>query len=239
VPAEVAGYHFESGLALLRAARDLDVDPLPLGDSADLEEQNSVIIAPYGGVDHAIAGLVVSRREFAGSWEYLIDDAIFTAPIHPNWSGAALIDAEGQLAGVGSLWVNDAQAGRRDSPGNMFVPIDLLKPIYEDLVTTGRASTEPRAWLGMYSAEAMGRLIVSGTIPDGPADLAGVEPGDLIVAVAGQPVSTLADMYRRIWNQGGAGTPILLNLRRDGDAIEIMVESANRYDFTKIFRSRH
>jgi S1-C subfamily serine protease len=224
---------------LVRAAEDLDVDPLPLGDSLDLAEQDSVIIAPYGGIDHAIAGLVVSRREFAGSWEYLLDDAIFTAPIHPNWSGAGLIDSEGRLVGIGSLWVNDAQAGRRDSPGNMFVPIDLLKPIFDDLVANGRASSEPRAWLGLYAAEAMGRLFVSGTIPDGPADLAGIEPGDLIVAIAGQPVSTLADMYRRIWSQGGAGTPIMLNLRRDGDPIDVTVESASRYDFTRIYHSRH
>lgn len=238
VAAELVGYNHESGLAIIHALSELNLEPLTLGDSESLEEQNSVIIAPYGGIDHAISGGVVSRREFAGSWEYMLDRAIFTSPIHPNWSGAALIGSEGTLMGIGSLWVNDAQAGRKDSPGNMFVPIDLLKPIYDDLVAHGMVMGPTRPWLGMYTAEAMERLFVSGVTPDGPAEAAGVEPGDLVTGIENQPVHTLTEMYRTVWSHGTAGDDILLNLRRDGDSIDITVKSGSRYRFMQQ-RRRH
>ena len=231
VNAELVGYNHESGYALIHALGPLDLPILPMGSAEGLKEKDPVIIAPYGGADHSISGVVVSRREFSGSWEYLLENAIFTAPIHPNWSGAALIDSNGLLCGIGSLWVNDAVAGKREKPGNMFVPIDLLKPIYNDLVSTGRARGPSRPWLGIYTAEAMSRLFVSGIIPDGPAELAGVEAGDLIVGVNDQMVDQLADMYRLIWSLGAAGTEVILNLRRDGEDIDISVTSDSRYSF--------
>lgn len=231
VKAELVGYNHESGFALIHALSPLDLPIIQMGTAEDLVERESVIVAPYGGVDHAIQAVVVSRREFAGAWEYLLDSAIFTAPIHPNWSGAALIRQDGTLCGVGSLWVNDAETGKRESPGNMFAPIDLLTPIYDDLISTGQAKTQDRPWLGMYTAEAMGRLFVSGIIPDGPADQAGVEPGDLITGLNDEDVTTMADMYRRLWSLGPAGLEITLNLRRDSEDIDALVATDSRYSF--------
>lgn len=229
--AELVGYNHESGLAIIRMRSKLDAPTLKLGTADDLNEKEPVIVAPYGGVQHSIAATVVSRRTFAGSWEYMVDRAIFTAPIHPNWSGAALIRRDGTLVGIGSLWVNDAESGRRESPGNMFVPIDLLKPIYTDLITQGRAQAPHRPWLGVYTAEAMGRLFVSGLIPEGPAEQAGVEAGDLVAGINDKPVSTLAEMYKTLWSLGEAGMNIVMNLRRDGETVDITVKSDSRYRF--------
>ena len=237
VKAELVGYNHESGFALIHASSPLDLPVIQTGTAEDLEERESVIIAPYGNVDHSIQAIVVSRREFAGAWEYLLDRAIFTAPIHPNWSGTALIRRDGTLCGIGSLWVNDAEKGKRESPGNMFVPIDLLTPIYDDLVATGQAKTEDRPWLGLYTAEAVGRLFVSGLIPDGPADLAGVEAGDLIAGLNDDTVTNMADMYRRLWALGQAGVEVILNLRRDGEDIDALVKSNSRYSFMEQRRS--
>jgi len=238
VEAELVGYSHETGMAIIHALQPLDIQTLPMGTAADLQEGESVIIAPYGGDQHSISGTVASRREFAGSWEYMLDEAIFTTPIHPNWSGAALIRADGKLCGLGSLWVNDAETGRKDSQGNMFVPIDLLKPIYEDLITKGHAQGPMRPWIGMYTAEAMGRLFVSGTTPDGPSEGAGVEAGDLITGINDESVDTLAAMYRKIWSLGEAGVEVVFNLRRDGEDIDISVTSDSRYRFMSN-RRRH
>ena len=235
VQAELVGYNHESGMAIIHALSPLsgsvDITPIAIGRAEDLAEKDPVIIAPYGGVNHSISASVVSRREFAGSWEYMLDNAIFTSPIHPNWSGAALIRSDGTLCGLGSLWVNDAEKSQKDSPGNMFVPIDLLKPIYDDLVSKGIASGEQRPWLGLYTAEAMNRLFVSGVIPDGPADLSAVEPGDLITGINDQDVPSLPAMYRLLWSLGPASTDITLNLRLDGEDINIVITSDSRYSF--------
>ena len=231
VQAELVGYNHESGLALIHALSPLDIPAIRLGSAEDLEEKEPIVIAPYGGVDHSISAAVVSRREFAGSWEYLLDRAIFTAPIHPNWSGAALIRRNGSLCGIGSLWVNDAEAGQSDSPGNMFVPIDLLEPIYNDMVSTGLAQGPHRPWLGMYTAEAMNRLFVSGVFPDAPADMAGVEAGDLITGFEDEPIHSLSEMYRKLWSLGEAGITVMFNLHRDGENIDIPIKSDSRYSF--------
>jgi S1-C subfamily serine protease len=239
IRAELVGYNHESGLAIIRSIDELDVAPIPLGESENLVEKDNVILAPYGGPEHCIAGSVVSRREFAGSWEYMLNRAIFTAPIHPNWSGAALIGDDGTLKGIGSLWVNDAEQGRKESPGNMFVPIDLLKPIYDDLVTRGQVPGPTRPWLGMHTAEAMNRLFVSGVTPNGPAAEAGIEPGDLVVGINEMPVAILTEMYRVLWSLGDAGTELVLNLRRDGESLDLPITSDSRYSFMERRRQRH
>ena len=238
VQAEIVGYNHESGLALIHALSPLGIPAMKQGTADNLEEEEPVIIAPYGGVDHSISALVVSRREFSGSWEYLLDMAIFTVPIHPNWSGAALIRRDGTLCGVGSLWVNDAKEGQSDSPGNMFVPIDLLKPIYDDMISTGLAKGPHRPWLGIYTAEASNRLFVSGIIPDAPADKAGVEAGDIIAGLEDEPIRSLADLYRKLWSLGDAGVTVSLNLHRDGEDISIAVKSDSRYSLVAK-RSNH
>ena len=165
-----------------------------------------VIIAGEGGMPHALKASVVSKREFAGYWEYVLDEAIFTSPPHPSWGGAACIGADGRVLGVGSLFVQEARGEGIASQGNMIVPIDLLKPILADLVTLGRVDQPPRPWLGMYASEAEDTVFVAGVASGGPADRAGIKPGDFVLEVAGTRVTELAATFRRIWAVGPAGS---------------------------------
>src|SRR5262245_7969018 len=160
VPANIVGYDHETGFGLLRAMEPLKLKPLAFGKSADVKQGDPVLVASYGGAGMVAPVHVVAKREFAGSWEYLLDDAIFTSPPHPAWSGAALINRDGKLVGVGSLIVGDASGSGDGNPGNMFVPIDRLPPILGDLIADGRAASAPRPWLGVNTTEAHGKLIV-------------------------------------------------------------------------------
>ena len=236
VAADVLAYDYDTGFGLVRAFAPLGVKPLGFGRSAGLEEGDSVIIAAQGGLTQTISGRVVSKREFAGYWEYLLDEAIFTSPPHPNWGGAALIGSEGKLLGIGSLFVEDALPGKNSLAGNMFVPIDLIEPIFADLLTKGRASGAPRPWLGMFTTEALGQLVVMGVVPEGPADLAGVLAGDVILSANGQHLTRLADMFRQLWGSGSAGIDIRLTVLRDNETIDIIVRSGDRYDYLRLPR---
>jgi len=240
VPAQVVGYDHDTGFGLLRAVSSLGLDPVEMASSAaTLREGDKAVIAAQGGIEQALAARVAARREFAGSWEYLLDEAIFTMPLHPNWSGAALLSADdGSLLGVGSLFVQEASEGRTPVPGNMFVPIDLLTPILDDLITHGQRVTPPRPWLGMSTTEALGHLLVANVRDGGPADEAGIEPGDLIRSIEGERVETLAEMYRRVWAAGDAGTIVRFSIQRDAEVIEVVVHSADRRDFYRMPR-RH
>src|SRR6185369_2626995 len=174
LPATVVGYDHETGFGLLRTLEPLKIKPLPLGRSADLKEQDPALVVSYGGTRAVLPVRVASRREFTGSWEYLVEGAIFTSPPHPAWSGAALINREGKLVGVGSLIVGDAKGTGEKTPGNMFVPAERLMPILGDLLADGRASGPARPWLGVNADEVHGRLMVSRVTPGGPAQKAGL-----------------------------------------------------------------
>src|SRR6187200_2243070 len=159
VPANVVGYDHETGFGLLKATQPLNLRPMGLGKSADLREKDPVLVASFGGTDMVAPVHVAARREFAGSWEYLLDEAIFTTPPHPAWSGAALINREGKLVGVGSLIVRDVGGKGDGEPGNMFVPIDRLPPVLADLIAEGRVAGPARPWLGVTAEEVAGRLL--------------------------------------------------------------------------------
>jgi S1-C subfamily serine protease len=233
VAAVAVGYDHETGFGLLRAIMPLNVHALPLGHSADLKEQEPVMIAAYGGPGRLAPALVVSKREFAGGWEYLLEDAIFTSPPYPAWSGAALIDHLGKLVGVGSLVVGDV-SGHGDGPGNMFVPIDRLPPILADLIADGRASGPARPWIGVTTREAGGRLVVVAVAKGGPAEKAGVRHGDVITGVAGAVPNDMGDFYRKIYAQGAAGTTIPLDVRRDDAERHFDIKSMNRLDHLRL-----
>ena len=160
--AHVIAYDYETGLGLIRTTEDLGVPPLELGHSSTVREGDTLTVGAHGGKAQAIAAKISSVREFAGYWEYLISGAIFTEPPHPIWSGAALLDHDGKLVGIGSLFVQDAEEENADKqPGNMFVPVDLLKPIFEQLIEKGRTDHPPRPWLGIYTVETMGHLLIT------------------------------------------------------------------------------
>jgi S1-C subfamily serine protease len=220
VPADVVGYDHETGFGLSK--------------SADLREKDPVLVASHGGPGMVAPAHVAGVREFAGSWEYLLEGAIFTTPAHPAWSGAALINREGKLIGVGSLIVRDAGGKGGGEPGNMFVPIDRLPPILADLIAEGRASGPARPWLGVSVEEIAGRLLVARVTQGGPAEKAGVQRGDILTGVAGETARNLADFYRKVWAQGGAGALVPLDVLRDSQARRIDVVSMNRLDHLKL-----
>ena len=238
VPANVVGYDHETGFGLLRAVEPARLEPkpkpMPLAKSAAVKEHDPVLIASSGGSGMVSAAYVVAKREFAGSWEYLLDEALFTAPPHPAWSGAALINNEGRLVGVGSLIVGDSAGNGENVPGNMFVPIDRLPPILADLIADGRVAGPGRPWLGLNADELRGRLLVARVTPAGPADKAGIRHGDVIVGVDGEKPGSLADFYRKVWARGGAGVTVPLDVLREGDRQRIDVKSINRLEHLKL-----
>ena len=230
VPATLAGYDHASGFGLLRLVAPIDAKPIPLGDSRELSERDPVMVATHGGREGVSLAYVVSRRQFTGSWEYLLDSAIFTYPPVMNWSGAALIGAKGDLLGIGSLIVADAMSPGTQSPGNMFVPVDLIKPILNDLIEKGRAGPV-RPWLGVSTEEVRGRLFVSRLSPEGPAARAGLQRGDILVGVGGEEVSSLAEFYKKIWARGNAGIEVPLRVLQGTQVREINVRSIDRVDY--------
>jgi S1-C subfamily serine protease len=234
VPASVVGYDHESGFGLLRTLEPLRLKPMPLGKSSEVKERDPVLVASFGGGGMVAPAYVVAKREFAGSWEYMLDDALFTSPPHPAWSGAALIDRAGKLVGIGSLIVGDAVGGGEKTPGNMFVPIDRLPPILADLIASGRIPGPGRPWLGLNAEELRGRLFVSRVTPGGPADKAGVKRGDVIVGVKGEPPKNLADFYRKVWAQGDAGVNVPLEVLQDSAVRRVEIKSINRLDHLKL-----
>lgn len=232
VVGEAIAYDHETGLGMVRAVAPLDVSPLALGSARNLAAGDPVVVSGYGGYEQAIAASVVARQEFAGSWEYMLDNAVFTTPLHPYWGGAALIGPDGALAGVGSLYLEEPLGEDGDSrPGNMFVPIDELFPVFDDMVSHGRVSRAPRPWVGVHVTEAENRLYVTGVTSDGPGDRAGFRAADAILSIEGVPVENLPDMYRALWAAGEAGAEIRYTVLRDDDVITLRVTSGDRYAF--------
>jgi S1-C subfamily serine protease len=237
--AKVIGFDMESGLGLVRTEQPLGVKPIQLGRSRDATEKSPVLVASFGGAESAIGAQVVSRRTFAGYWEYLLEEAIFTSPPHGNWGGAALIGRDGKLLGIGSLMVPNAGkvpggGEDKDLPGNMFVPIDKLKPVMADLLSGGRPSGPPRPWLGIRTVEHPSGLVVMSVQPGSPAEKAGVERGDIITRLGGEKVTELGDLYRKLWAKGPAGVEVPLTLLDKRGPREVKVQTMDRYKFLKL-----
>jgi len=232
IPGHPMGYDFASGFGLVQPLGRLQLKPIARGSAASLSAGDTVYVLGRGGRAHALEAELFAKREFAGYWEYVLDEALFAAPLHPEWSGAALLDAEGRLVGIGSLYVQE-EVGEEVVKGNMFVPIDLLDPVENDLVRYGRPSKPARPWLGMYTAEADGKLIVRGLVKGGPADEAGVRLGDVVVEVAGARIGALSEFFRNVWARGPAGVDVPLTLARGTSAVSAVVQSGDREDFLR------
>jgi S1-C subfamily serine protease len=228
----VLAYDQGTGFGLVQPLGKLGVKPLERGSSASIRVGENVVVAGHGGRAHALKATVFAKREFAGYWEYVLDEALFTAPAHPQWGGSALIGADGKLAGIGSLLVQEKiDAGTIQ--GNMIVPIELLEPILEDMLETGRANRPLRPWLGMYTTEAGKHLVVAGVAPGGPAERAGVAVGDMVISVAGEKPTSLADLWRKVWALGATGAVVPLKIARNGKISEVRITSGDRNDFLK------
>ncbi|MGE0735024.1 MAG: S1C family serine protease [Alphaproteobacteria bacterium] len=227
VPGHVLGYDQETGFGLVQALGKLDVPPLPLGDSSETKIGDPVLIAG-GGRAQSVFARIVAKQEFAGYWEYLLDEAIFTAPAHGFWGGTGMIGRDGKLLGIGSLHVQQATGLGSARDVNMIVPIDLLKPILDDLMKFGRVNKPSRPWLGLYAAENEGKLVVIGLAERGPAASAGLRQGDVISGVRDAEVETLPDLFRQIWASGPAGAEIPIEVKRDGRTMWVRVRSSDR-----------
>lgn len=225
-------FDFTTGFGLVQPLGKLDLPVMPRGSSARLATGDDVLVIGQGGREHTLKTKLIDKREFAGYWEYVLDEALFVSPPHPQWGGAALVDQEGQLVGIGSLLLEET-VDRRKVQGNMFVPIDLLDHVLDDLLRYGRVSRPPRPWLGMYTTEAEGQLIVAGLARGGPAELAGLRVGDLVLEIAGERVSTLAGLFRKVWSLGAAGVEVPIALARDGALVRMQLRSGDRNDFLK------
>ncbi len=228
VQGHTLGYDQQTGFALLQPLARVKLPELHLGNSTKVDVDDRVVIGSPGGRERSIAAHVVARQEFAGYWEYVLDNAIFTAPAHPHWGGAPLINAQGKLIGIGSLQLQAADNEGGDLPLNMSVPVDMLKPILDDLKRLGCADRPVRPWLGLYSADIEGEVVVLGLARGGPAELAGVDPGDIIVSVAGVEVLNLADFYRKVWQQGNSGVEVPLTVAREQGPVNLVIKSGDR-----------
>jgi len=233
VPGHVLGYDQESGFGLVQALAKLDVPSLQIGESAAASLGERVVVGGYGGRQRSVAARVVAKQEFAGYWEYVLDEAIFTAPAHPNWGGTALIGPNGDVLGIGSLQLQHAAERGQTQNINMMVPIDLLKPVIDDLLKFGRRNAPPRPWLGLYATEVESRLVIVGLADRGPAKQADLRTGDIVLSVAGKDVRDLAGFFRRIWAQGQAGVEVPMTIYREGETMQLRIKSSERNKFLK------
>ncbi|MFO1328210.1 MAG: S1C family serine protease [Rubrivivax sp.] len=228
IPARVIAYDQATGFGLVRALAPLKLEPVPLGRAKAIGDEQPLMVASGGEAGAVSAVRLVSRRVFAGYWEYLLEDALFTAPARPDHSGAGLFNERGELVGIGSLVVSDAAGNNRRQSGNMFVPIDLLSPILPELLARGRSQQSDRAWMGINAVESEGRVRVMRVTEDSPADVAGVEPGDHIVSLDGQPVASVEALWKALWRGTGSARAVQLQVEREGRPQQITVHTVDR-----------
>ncbi|NRF68058.1 serine protease [Aquincola sp. S2] len=228
IPARFIGYDVATGFGLLQALAPLRIDAVPLGRSGALNPREGLMIAS-GGEDGAVsAAWLVSRRAFSGYWEYHIPGALFTTPPRRDHSGAGLFNIAGELVGIGSLIVADAAGGDERLPGNMFVPIDLLSPIFDELLRVGSSTSSKRAWIGINCVEHDGAVRIVRINDDSPADVAGLQAGDKIVRIDGADVHALEELWTRLWSGGEPEREVVLDIQRNGEAQTVRVFSVDR-----------
>jgi S1-C subfamily serine protease len=235
VEGHALGFDFESGFGLVQALGDLDLAPLPLGSSADALVGDRVVVGGAGGRTRSVASKIAAKQEFAGYWEYLLDEALFTHPAHPNWGGAGLISNRGELIGIGSLQLEREREGRAEHV-NMIVPIDLLKPVLDDIRKFGRVNKPARPWLGMYTTEIDNRIVVVGIASKGPAARAELKTNDVILALNGDKITNQTEFYRKLWALGPAGVDVPLTVHHEGVTFDVVLSSADRTKMLKATR---
>src|SRR6266403_1911690 len=232
VEGHALGFDSVTGFGFVQALGRLDRDPLPLGSSTAIQIGDRVVVGGAGGRARSVASHIAAKQEFAGYWEYLLDEAIFTYPAHPNWGGTALIANSGELIGIGSLQLERERAGKAEHV-NMIVPIDLLKPVLDDLRKFGRVNRPARPWLGMYSTEIDNRVVVIGISGNGPAARAELKAGDVILAVKGERITSQSAFYRKLWSLGPAGVDVPLTVHHEGVTFDVVLASTDRTKLLK------
>ncbi len=238
ISASFVGYDHDTGFGLLKADQPLTITPMKLGKSSEVKQGEPILMAGHGGTESVQACRVIARKEFAGYWEYLLEEAIYTAPAHTGFGGAALIDRDGKLLGIGSLLTQVFIPGFGSISCNISVPIDLLHPILGDLIAKGRTSAAPRPWLGLNAEEGHGRVFVLRVTSGGPAEKAGLQPEDMVLTVRGEEVKGLADFYRKVWALGNAGVEVPLGILRGTRILDIAVKSVDRNELLRRSRAK-
>lgn len=233
VEAHALAFDPVSGLGLVQALQPLPAPPVRLGAAMARQPGDRLIVAGAGGRAGAIVAQLVARQEFAGYWEYVIDSAMFTTPSHPHWGGAGVLDEAGRLVGVGSLQIEQDNEKGEKTLLNMIVPIDALTPALADLVKFGRRPGPARPWIGLYALEVGDKLVAAGVADGGPADQAGLEAGDVLLAIDGQRARNLADFWRKLWATGPAGGEATILIERDDRVLETRVRSIDRISLFK------
>ena len=233
VMAAYVGYDHATGFGLIKAVHRRGLVPIEMGRSSMLETGDPVLLVGYG--PNAIRPAnIIARREFVGYWEYLLEDALYASPPHPEFAGAVMMDADGRLVGIGSIYTRLDFPPFGSVPCNMFVPIDLLKPILEDLVHNGRSAAPPKPWLGVNAEETRGRVFIDRVHAQGPAELAGLQANDMVLNVNREAVTGLADFYRKVWALGQAGVRVPLTILHGNHVKEVEVHSSDRHHYLRI-----
>ncbi|MFZ0762965.1 MAG: S1C family serine protease [Bradyrhizobium sp.] len=227
VQGHALGFDSVTGFGLVQALGHLDLDPLPIGSSNPAKVGDRVVMGGVGGRTRSVASQIAAKQEFAGYWEYMLDEAIFTHPAHPNWGGAGLISDRGELIGIGSLQLEREREGKPEHV-NMVVPIDLLKPVLEDLRKFGRVNKPARPWLGMYTTEVDDRVVIVGVSAKGPAASAELKASDVILAINGEKITSQAGFYRKLWALGPAGVDVPLTVHHEGVTFDVVLASTDR-----------
>jgi S1-C subfamily serine protease len=227
VQGHALGFDSVTGFGLVQALGHLDLDPLPIGASTPAKVGDRVVMGGVGGRTRSVASQIVAKQEFAGYWEYMLDEAIFTHPAHPNWGGTGLISDRGELIGIGSLQLERERDGKPEHV-NMVVPIDLLKPVLDDLRKFGRVNKPARPWVGMYTTEVDDRVVIAGVSAKGPAARAELKADDVILAIAGEKITSQAGFYRKLWALGPAGVDVPLTVHHEGVTRDVVLASTDR-----------
>ena len=227
VQGHALGFDSVTGFGLVQALGHLDLDPLPIGSSNPAKVGDRVVMGGVGGRTRSVASQIAAKQEFAGYWEYMLDEAIFTHPAHPNWGGAGLISDRGELIGIGSLQLEREREGKPEHV-NMVVPIDLLKPVLDDLRKFGRVNKPARPWLGMYTTEVDDRVVIVGVSAKGPAARAELKASDVILAINGEKITSQASFYRKLWALGSAGVDVPLTVHHEGVTFDVVLTSIDR-----------
>ena len=230
-PGELIGYDHTTGFGILRTIIQSDLTPLKIGDSDQLTKEDFLYVLPYLTEGRPSAVKMVSRRSFAGWWEYFLDKPIYTYPANSSFAGSALINEYGEVLGIGSLYVGDAAATGISSPGNMFVPINDLKPILDDLIENGRRTKDIKPYMGLTSSDNTGEVKITRVNDNGPAAKAGFSVNDTILAVNNEKINNIEDFYKVVWSFGGPGTKLQFDIERNQEKLNIELTTMDRNDF--------
>jgi serine protease Do len=231
VPAELAGYDHTTGFGILKTILPSKLTPLQIGNSDKLNKEDLLYVLPYLTEGAPSAVKMVSRRSFTGWWEYFLDKPIYTHPMNTSFAGSALINEFGELLGIGSLYVSDAAAEGVPMPGNLFVPINDLKPILNDLIVHGKRTADVKPYMGLTSNDDTGKVMVTRVNDDGPAAKAGFKENDIILRVNKINIQDTEKFYKIVWSQGGPGTLLDFEIERNNQIISLKLTTMDRNDF--------